>query len=38
MSVPLEWIVVAGALLGAAGLLLEVALDGAKFVREGREL
>lgn len=38
MSVPLDLVIAAGALLGAVGLLLEIALDGAEFVREGREL
>lgn len=35
--IPLELIVVAGAILGAAGLLLEITLDGAEFVMEGEE-
>lgn len=38
MSVPLEWIVVGGALLAAVGFLIEIALDGARFVGGGREL
>lgn len=36
--VPLEWVVWGGAVLGAAGLLLEIALDAGRFVRRGEEL
>jgi hypothetical protein len=33
--IPLEWVVWGGAILGTAGLLLEMAIDAGRFVREG---